>query len=311
MKSRAFISGILAFVVLLCVVVFSFGEEDLSASPAETVTFKKLTVPVDSEDIDLGKIKVEKKEFEDFYDFLSLLPDLKHVDMFSTHITAPYIEELIRRFPQVTFGWTMEISVHKHLVRTDAVTFSTRHYDYDKRHTEEDFALLKYCPDLLALDIGHNEVHDLSFLYALPKLRVLILADDRIDCDITPVGSLHDLIYLELYKNRITDISPLVSLVNLHYLNLNFNLVEDLTPLKSLQKLDDLWMAYSTSSRIPEPVDPQVVKEITAALPNTVINSDARSYDGGGWLRIPDVQRVKRMFGERVYIPLDCERNAE
>ena len=309
MKRSAFLTVILVLAVSLCL-VFSVSAEETSAAPVDTVTFKRLTVPVDAETIDLGRNIVERYEYQAFYDFLHQLPNLKHVDMFSTHITAPYIHELTSQFPQVTFGWTMEFSRHKHLVRTDAVVFSTLHYDQDRRHTEEDFALLKYCPDLLALDIGHNELHDLSFLYDLPKLRVLILSDDRIACDITPIGSLQDLIFLEMYKNKITDITPLTSLTKLRHLNLNFNLIEDLTPLKSMQQLEHLWIAYSTSFSLSMPVDPAIAADIAASMPNTVVNSVVRTCDGGGWLDFVDEKRVKRMFNQRKYIPLQCEEEA-
>ena len=309
MKRNAFLTVILVLAVFLFL-VFPVSAEETSSAPSDTATFKRLTVPVDAEMIDLEWNKVEPDDYPAFYDFLHQLPNLKHVDMFSTHITAPYIEELTTQFPQVTFGWTMEFSTHKHLIRTDAVVFSTLHYDHDRRHTEEDFALLKYCPDLLALDIGHNELHDLSFLYDLPKLRVLILSDDKIECDITPVGSLQDLLFLEMYKNKITDITPLTSLSKLRHLNLNFNLIQDLTPLKTMQQLEHLWIAYSTSYSLSIPVDPEIAEDIAASMPNTVVNSVARTCDGGGWLNFVDEKRVKRMFNQRKYIPLQCEEEA-
>ena len=305
MKHNTLLSGFFVFCLILFLVFPVLGEE---SAPAETVTFKRLSFPSDAESIDLGWTGIERDEFDAFYDFLYQFPNLKHVDMFSTHITAPYIEELTTRFPQIEFGWTMQIG--EHLVRTDAVTFSTLHYDHDRRHTEEDFAVLKYCPDLLALDIGHNEIHDLSFLYDLPKLRVLILSDDKMTCDLTPIGSLSDLLFLEMFKNNVTDITPLTSLTNLRHLNLNFNLIEDLTPLKKMTQLEHLWIAYSTSYSLSIPVDPAIVEDIAAALPNTVVNGTSRTCDGGGWQNYRDYNRVKSMFRRKVYIPLQCEENA-
>ena len=299
----------LVFILLIILVIPASGEQSTPDSEVETATFKRFTVPVDVEDIDLAWVKVEREDYPAFYEFLHQLPNLKHVDMFSTQITAPYIEELTTQFPQVTFGWTIQIGTH--LVRTDAVVFSTLHYDHDKRHTEEDFALLRYCPDLMALDIGHNELHDLSFLYDLPKLRVLILSDDRIDCDLTPIGSLKDLLFLEMYSNKITDITPLSSLTNLHHLNINFNLIEDLTPLKSLTNLENLWVgAFVNNTKPRVPLDQETIDDLTAALPNTRINTTARTNDGEGWLDFVDEKRVKRMFNGKVYLPLECEKAA-
>ena len=287
------------------------AEEE--ALPEETEvpppTFGKLTVSPDTRVLEMGKITFEKAGFDAFCDFLSLLPELEHVEMFASPVNAEQIAELERRFPGVTFDWTIQLANHR--VRTDAEVFSTLHYDHEKRHTEEDFALLRYCPNLLALDIGHNEIGDLSFLYHLPKLRVLILSDDRISCDITPIGSLTDLLYLEMYKNKITDITPLTSLTRLRHLNLDFNLVEDLLPLKALTSLEHLWIGYANSSKLSNPVDKAVARELQEALPNTIVNATVKTNDGGGWLDFRDHKRVKAMFRMKEYMPLVCEMEAE
>ena len=70
--------------------------------------------------------------------------------------------------------------VGDHLVRTDVTAFSTQHTYQSKFHTSKTFSVLKYCHNLVALDIGHNEVSDLSFLEDLPQLKVLILAANNI-----------------------------------------------------------------------------------------------------------------------------------
>ena len=272
-------------------------------------TFGRLTVSPDTRVLEMGKVTFEKAGFDAFCDFLSLLPELEHVEMFASPVNAEQIAELERRFPGVTFDWTIQLANHQ--VRTDAEVFSTLHYDHEKRHTEEDFALLRYCPNLLALDIGHNEIGDLSFLYHLPKLRVLILSDDRISCDITPIGSLTDLLYLEMYKNKITDITPLTSLKRLRHLNLDFNLIQDLLPLKALTSLEHLWIGYANSSKLADPVDREVARELQEALPNTRVNATVKTNDGGGWLDFRDHKRVKAMFRMKEYMPLVCEMEAE
>ena len=44
---------------------------------------------------------------------------------------------------------------------------------------------LQYCTDLIALDLGHNGIDDLSWLEPLQNLQLLILSDNRMK-DITP-----------------------------------------------------------------------------------------------------------------------------
>ena len=75
-----------------------------TAEGGETVSFGKLTVPADAESIDLGKVAVSGSGYPEFYDFLAQLPNLKHVDMYSTKIPRKRIEQLAERFPEVEFG---------------------------------------------------------------------------------------------------------------------------------------------------------------------------------------------------------------
>ena len=286
---------------------FGTAEEEVFEMP-ETVSFGRLEVPTDTKVLEMGKVSVEKTDFDIFCDFLAALPELEHVEMFSSQVSGDQIAVLESRFPGVTFDWTIWIG--NHLVRTDAVVFSTLHYDHDRRHTEADFALFRYCPNLLALDLGHNEIGDLSFLYHLPKLKVLILSDDRIACDITPIGSLTDLLFLEMYNNYVTDFTPLGKLTKLHHLNISFNTAapETLSVLKDLTSLEHLWISCCHSRTPKEPLDNALVAELQKALPCTKINATARTRDGEGWLDFRDEKRVKRMFQLRKeYLPLYCE----
>ena len=143
------LAALLAGILLLMAVLPALAEE------AETVTFSKLTVPADAEYVDLGKITVTSTEaYKKFYEFLGKLPNLKRVDMYATRIPRRRIDELVEKFPEVEFGWTMAVGNHD--VRTDAVAFTTAHSDRSGRHKSEDFEVLKYCKGLLALDLGHH-----------------------------------------------------------------------------------------------------------------------------------------------------------
>ena len=293
----------------LCVVMLAVAAMLFSGACAQgteevpMVSFGKISVPVDTETVEMGKVTFERPGFEVFCDFLSQLPNLKHVEMFSSKINAEQIDTLTRLFPDVAFDWTMWVG--NHLVRTDAVVFSTLHYDNERRHTEEDFALLRYCPSLLALDIGHNNIGDLSFLYDLPNLQVLILSDDRIACDLTPIASLTNLVYLEMFDNHVEDITPLAELKNLRHLNLSFNNIQDLTPLAALTQMEHLWIAWSTSYSRRVPASEEVIQLLKDAMPNAKINTTAGAPDGGGWTDFKARQRVKRMFSSRKYLPLE------
>ena len=101
-------------VILACAAPAAAEE---AAAPVVTVSFKRVTVPADTETVEMGKVTVGAKEYDRCYEFLSQLPNLKYVEMFSTKIPRKRIEELVSRFPDVEFGWTM--AVGDHAVRTD------------------------------------------------------------------------------------------------------------------------------------------------------------------------------------------------
>ena len=266
---------LLCALMLVCVLCLAGA-----ALAEDMVYFGDYAVPADATAIDLGDVKV--KDFAAFEAFLDQLPNLQRVDMFATEVKKDRINELAERYPNIRFGWTMVIATtdHRHYIRTDATAFSTLHNNKFKTHSSADFEILKYCPDLLALDVGHNGIDDLSFLYDLPKLRVLILACNRIT-DITPLASLTDLQYAELFKNSITDITPLAGLTNLLDLNICFNRIKDWTPLYGLTNLERLWIYNSNNYSEDIPVPKDVVNGIKAALPNAYVDSTHYSTEGG------------------------------
>lgn len=288
-------------VVLACVALLSTALAE-QTQEVKTVSFKKLKVTTDVEYLDLGKVTLEYSDYQKFYEFLAKLPNLKKVDMFSTRIPAKRIEQLVEKFPQIEFGWTM--AVGNHSVRTDAVAFITSHNDQSARHATEEFAVLKYCKNLLALDIGHNAVDDLSFLYDLPNLRILILADNQFQ-DITPVGSLTQLEYLELFYNDIRDVSALTSLVNLKDLNLGFNRITDISPLESMTWLERLWVPQFNSHNVTKKPDPEAVAKLKAALPDTLVDSTAVTSIENGWRKHTRYQNMRKIFETNTWIPLD------
>lgn len=282
--------------LLLCVCLCSYAEE------TPVVSFKTLKVPADAEEIDLGKVSVGGKEFYKFYAFLKQLPNLKKVDMFSTRIRANRIKELAEQFPDIEFGWTM--AVGDHIVRTDTTAFSTLHSDSSPRHGDDVFQLLKYCKNLQALDLGHNAVTDLSFLYDLPNLKVLILVDNKFR-DITPIASLKKLEYLEIFFNNVRDITPLKDLDKLLDLNICFNRIQDLSVLKDLTSLKRLWISHSMDRNPSKNVAPAVVEEIRKALPDTLVDSTAKSSIGNYWRDHPHYQVLRQMFKTQTYIPFE------
>ena len=277
----------------------------LSASALADVTFMDVTVPEDAEYVDFGDAAVT--DLDALADFLAQLPAVKRVDMFANQMVKADCDRLAERFPQIRWGWTLLIKGkdHKHLIRTDRETFSTLHNNKSTVHTGEDFAILKYCWDLKALDIGHNNVTDLSFLYDLPDLRILILAANQVT-DITPLASLKKLEYLEMFKNRVEDLSPLKELTHLMDLNLCNNRVKNLEVLGEMPWLKRLWIYQATGKEVKK----ADARALQALLPNTQVDY-LHSGTNGTWRNLtqkkqhPHYQVIVLNFGANHLKPGD------
>ena len=192
-------------------------------------------------------------------------------------------------------------------IRPGMTAFSTLKGRQDPRYTAEDVAgpLTQYCPDLLALDLGHNDVSDLSFLRAWPKLRRLIVVDSKTPItDISPLAELEDLEYVELFMQNITDISALEGKTHLIDLNLAHNDITDLTPLHSCTGLKRLWISYNR--HLPE----SQIKAFQKAVPDCRVVNNEWNSTGRGWREtakgpVPHYDILMKSFRSGDYIPFE------
>lgn len=88
-----------------------------------------------------------------------------------------------------------------------------------------------------------------TFLARLNWLKRVKLTKINIS-DITPLGSLIDLMELDLSWNYISDVTPLQNLTNLTKLCLNGNEISDIAPLQNLTNLTELQLEESKISDV-------------------------------------------------------------
>jgi internalin A len=113
-----------------------------------------------------------------------------------------------------------------------------------KAGTDDPEAAQQILSSMTTLNLGSNEITDISFLGSLTNLTTLNLGHNQIT-DISFLGSLTNLTTLDLYNNQITDISFLGSLTNLTTLNLGYNQITDISFLGSLTNLTTLNLGYN------------------------------------------------------------------
>ncbi len=256
-----------------------------------------LNFTTETETLDLSGIEMENTEALE--QILPLMQKLTWVDMCDCGISNEDMDSLNKRYPETRFVWKVKFSVYT--LRTDATFFCASDLPNNGyvaiKMTDEQLAPLKYCEDLIALDLGHMRYTDLSFLENMPKLQFLILVEAKFT-DITPIGTLKDLVYLEIFMNTIDDLTPLLECTNLKHLNIGYTKGFDTEVLKQFTGLERLWFPGNTMSA-------EEIDAIKAALPDTLCYMPAGDPDGStgaGW-READIYFEMRNIFNMHYMP--------
>ncbi|MEA4869170.1 MAG: hypothetical protein VB062_00875 [Christensenella sp.] len=223
---------------------------------------------------------------------LAYLPNLTKLVMCNCGPSNEEMDKLIAAFPNIKFVWIIRVGGWE--VRTDIKAFSKgnrktfdggRFIGGKTNFTDADIQPLKYCTDLIALDLGHgSRITDLSILQYMPNLRFLIVAMNKIT-NIEDLKYCPELEYLEIFQNFISDWSPLLSLTKLTHLNCSTNYSKsesgektypDYTILKQMKQLQRVWIIRCNLGE-------EQMADLKAALPNAVINNIGGHSTDNGW----------------------------
>ena len=255
-----------------------------SAFPELDVTwkfsFKGLALDEFTESLDLTGIPMTVAETEKL---LAHLPNVTYVDMTDCGISNEEMEAMNLRHEDVKIVWTVKLGSWFRL-RTDATWFMPVKYDFYPRG--DDLVNLKYCHDIIALDIGHMEISSCEFVAYMPKLKYLLMADTQIS-DLTPLTGLEELIYLELFLTRVTDCTPLLTLTSLEDLNLCYTTGDPKT-VSQMTWLKNLWWTNCWGQYM-----------IRQNLTETYLEFNSPSSTGNGWRELPNYYAQRDIFGMR------------
>ena len=277
----------------------SFDEMDQLVTAYPDVhflwSFTFMDVPCTSEDTFLDLSGKTMTGTDEVKRILRYLPALTALDMCDCGLSNEQMGALREQFPNIAIHW--RITVGRWTMRTDVTAFSTgkdrdsTQVKYDRKAgkaylSTEDIAPLQYCTEMIALDIGHQKIDDISVVANMKKLRFLIIADGKFT-DITPIASCTELEFLEVFQNYIADFSPLLSLTKLKCLNCGATkspdkageeaaALERLNVLKQMPQLERLWCIHAG-------FDSAQIDELQAALPDCQICSGGAHPTAGGW----------------------------
>ena len=169
-------------------------------------------------------------------DAIRYLPAVDYIDLIEAGATVEDLDRFDAVRPGIFYYW--EFCHDGWYIRTDIRVYSSLRDAIIHRFTSEElYPLLKYCKHLRALDLGHNDIVDVSLIGELKELEVLILADNPI-VDASPLGNLENLNYLELFMcHEIEDFSFLNRLTKIREINLCYD--EGVTSLDFLSHMPD------------------------------------------------------------------------
>lgn len=126
--------------------------------------------------------------------------------------------------------------------RTDATLFMPTKFQIQMKHFSDlDAYNLRYCEDMVAIDLGHMVITNLDFVAFMPQLTYLVLSWTYVK-DLTPISSCKNLVFFEMnWVDRVTDYSPLVACTALEDLNIG-QTNGDITPILQMTWLKNLWI---------------------------------------------------------------------
>ena len=209
-------------------------------------------------------------------DALKYFYQLKRVEMCECGIPSEEMDALDKRHPETRFVWMVHIGIGR--LKTDDVGCIPYHLHYNLHRPfyDKEAKDLKYCTDLIALDLGHMMVTDLSFLQYMPKLKYLVLGDMELVEDFSYIANLEELVFLEIFQTKFTDVSLLMNMKKLEDLNISWTKLENPELLKEMTWLKRLWCTSIGTSQ-------EFFKELSAALPDTLVYYKSLHPTEGGW----------------------------
>ena len=148
--------------------------------------------------------------------------------------------------------------------RTDADNFCMSKYSNEwgslpYRNAEP----IKYCTQMVTLDLGHANFDRVDFVSTMPHLKYLIFCSAPVE-SLEPLRNLTELYYLEIFFTQVHDLEPIMKLPNLQHLNISHQRLDDYTQLFEMKQLKRLWWVDSGLTE-------EQQNELKAALPDTQI----------------------------------------
>ena len=237
----------------------------------------------DVEEVDISNLKL--KDVSEAEQIAGYFPNITKLIMSDCGIDdetmAAFREEKRSEYKVV---WTVYLT-KKCKARTDDTAFMPIK-QLEWYFQDDDSGPLKYCEDMIAIDLVHSRVRDISFVAYMPHLKYLILADTDVR-DLTPLSNCKELVWLEIGWCAIESYEPLVECTALEDLNLGRTFA-DPEPISRMTWLKNLWCMERSSA---------VQYNWRLALPDTRIVGVGNDVVAYGWRKLPNYYKMRDALG--------------
>lgn len=224
---------------------------------------------------------------------LPYFPKLQKLIMSDCGIDDEAMDALNRRYPEISIVWTVQIGIVP--VRTDDVIFFPAGVSESNMPSNEELKKLRYCTEMVAVDIGHAKATECEWLEYMPHVRYLILADTLIT-DLTPLSNLKELVYLEIFRMDLHDYSPLLGCTALQDLNIGTTYA-DPEPISQMTWLHNLQWNHGAD----DPETRDAVLQLAEQLPDTNVTIDTWRNVGGAWRYLPNYYVFRDLIGGKYF----------
>ena len=226
--------------------------------------FGKMVSTAD-ERVEFKNVNIGNAGVEEIRTALDILPNCTYLLMDTCGVDNEVMAQLRDDYPNTKVVWRVFWAYFHDLTDVEMIHATDKLDD-------ENVEVLKYCTDVVYLDIGHNtKLSNFDFINYMPKLKIAIVVDSKIR-SLEPFANCPELEWLEIVAcGNISDLSPLANCKNLKGLNMScVHSVKDLTPLFELENMERLYLG---NHKVPK----DMVQAARDALPNTWITDFARS----------------------------------
>lgn len=186
--------------------------------------------------------------------------------------------------PEYKVAWTVVCG--RFTTRTDAESLMSYKHKLFSIYDEE-LENLKYCEDMICVDLGHNYLRSCDWAAYMPNLKYLILAHNNYLTDISGLANCKKLVYLEIGWTALRDISPLIGCTALEDINMKY-IYCDPEPLVQMPWLKNVFWSGCPSRNY------ETLKNIS---PDTYLLLEEEDWNTKHWRKLQNYYNQRDVLG--------------